>query len=103
MPSPRKYATRADRQAAYRQRCAMKRASTVSPIARPLAGSRRWNALTDQARAILAEVAREMTTYWQERSDAWQSSERGELLNEQVETLEEILDLLRELTGTMPR
>ena len=97
MPTPRKYATNAARQAAYRRR------DTASPAASPPAtpGTRRWMALLGHARFLLATVTREMTTYGTERSNAWQESERGETFTERIETVEAILDLLEELrSGT---
>jgi hypothetical protein len=48
-------------------------------------------------------MASEMAVYGTTRSDTWHESERGEQFTERVETLEEILDLLRDLTGAAHR
>ena len=98
MPTKRKYATNADRQAAYRARCDTMTPSACLPTPTSIALYRRWAALTIQARGIMEGVAEEMVAYEKERSEAWQNSERGEFFHENVETLEEILDLLRDLT-----
>lgn len=98
MPTPRKYATNAERQAAYRARCAVTAPAYAVPPSVP--GPRRWGVLTDQARKLLDGVSEEMASYWDARSEAWQNSERGERLTEQMETLAEILDLLRDQNQT---
>ena len=103
MPTQRKYATNADRQAAYRARCETMLPSVGLPTPTSISVYRRWAALTMQARGILDGVAEEMVTYDKKRSEAWQNSERGELFQEHVETLEEILDVLRDLTGRVHR
>jgi hypothetical protein len=95
MPTPRKYATPAERQAAYRAR---RHVSTASlPLPPPVPGYRRWAVMLSQTQGMLEQVAEEMTTYWDERSEAWQVSERGDQFTERLEALEEILTLLREL------
>ena len=58
---------------------------------------RRWARLIGHAHELLTEVAGEMATYWDERSDAWQDSERGEAFTERLEALEAVLDQLGEL------
>jgi len=60
MPTPRKYATNAERQAAYRaapRRLCPPDRSHPRPRAR-----RRWTVLIGQARGLLEEVAEEMAT-----------------------------------------
>ena len=98
MPTPRKYATNAARQAAYRARGTRVELSACSSPPSLIMGQRRWAILTGQAKGILAGVAGEMAAYGEARSDAWHESERGEQFSEQMEALEEILDLLRDLT-----
>ena len=97
MPTPRKYSTNAERQAAYRARAAAAASSAPLSAVPPAAGSRRWAMLIGQARGLLEGVAGEMTTYESARSDTWHDSERGERFMERLETLEESLDLLRQL------
>jgi hypothetical protein len=48
-------------------------------------------------RELLSTILQEMAVYQAERSEAWQDSERGELLTEQAEALEEIHGLLHDL------
>ncbi len=97
MPTPRKYATNAERQAAYRARGAT---TPVPPRPLPsaLPSARRWTVLLDEARGLLEAVAEEMTTCAAARSDAWHDSERGEQFTERCETVEEALELLRSLS-----
>ena len=102
MPTPRKYATNAARQAAYRTRGASTPAATL-PIPPVTSGARRWAVLLGEAHGLLTMVADEMTTSWDARSDAWQESERGDAFTERIETLEAMLDQLGELaTGDRP-
>ncbi len=95
MPTPRQYATNADRQAAYRARLAAPSPLGSPPCAAP--GARRWRTLIGQARALLETVAGEMTHHEAARSEAWHDSERGERFAERQETLEEALALLSDL------
>ena len=102
MPTPRKYATNANRQAAYRARCATSLAAPL-PVAPVTPGARRWAVLIGQAHGLLTTVADEMATYWEARSDAWQDSERGDAFTERIEALETVLDQLGDLaTGDRP-
>ena len=103
MPTPRKHTTNAARQAAYRTRGAMTTLSASALAAPSGMGSRRWAVLTRQALAILDGIAGEMAINGEARSDAWHESERGEQFTERMEALEEILDLLRDLTVTTHR
>jgi hypothetical protein len=68
------------------------------PTPLPVAVYRRWTVLTGQAHGILERVVGEMAAYGAERTDAWHDSERGERFSERVEVLEEVLDLLHDLT-----
>lgn len=99
MPMARKYATNADRQVAYRQRCAQRRSVSAAPAPTGGLPGRRWHAVFGQAHGLLAAVAEEMAHYWDARSEAWQDSERGERFTEKTEALEEILDRIHELMG----
>ena len=94
MPTPRQYVTNADRQAAYRARG---RAHVPSGSVPPIPGARRWAVLLQQAQHGLDHVAEEMAAYWEERSERWQASERGEGFTERLELLEELRERLREL------
>ena len=103
MPTTRKYATPADRQAAYRTRRATRSAATGPPAAPPVPGVRRWTVITGQVRSLLEGGAGEMAAYQTARSETWQRSERGELCTETVEALEEILEMLQDLPLVAPR
>jgi hypothetical protein len=96
MPTVRKYASAAERQAAYRRRCAARRQeqmhsspSTPSP--------KRWKTMMAQALRILETATREMESYHDKRSERWQEGERGEQFREMTESLEEITAALREI------
>jgi len=97
MPTPRKYATNADRQAAYRARWAAPPLSTP-PRAPSPPGVRRWAVLITQAQALLETVAEEMATYEAARAETWHDTERGERFTERSELVEEALELVRALT-----
>ena len=94
MANPRKYATNAERQAEYRQRC---RAATTTPQPPPAAaGKRRWKMTLNQACHLLDEVVSEMTLYQDERSERWQESVNGERFTERLEAIEEALANLQD-------
>jgi hypothetical protein len=60
-------------------------------------GPRRWAVLLGHAQGLLTGVAEEMTTYRDERSEAWRDSDRGEQLTDRLAALEEILEALGEI------
>jgi hypothetical protein len=98
MPTPRRYADNAERQAAYRARLAMQPESQPTPPRTPSApGNRRWDAMIEEARSLLAGVACEMEAYFDERSDGWRCSERGETFTQRREMVQEITGLLEDL------
>lgn len=104
MPTPRKYPNAAARQRAYRERLAAAPAVPAPPGGWVTSGEgasvpsartpRRWQALIRQAEAWLAVVSQEMEQYYEERSEAWQESERGAAHLEQLEAVQEALALL---------
>ena len=107
MPQPRKYATRAEQQLAYRQRCQQARTAELSakglpplPAIATLPGWPRWNASLKAAHERLACTLNEMQHYYADRSEDWQESERGEEHQERIDSLETVLDALSELTQT---
>ena len=104
MPTPRKYANSAERQAEYRARCSLRKGMKPEvegqqPLLRiPQAlGERRWNAMLGQARSLMESVTDEMESYYEEKSERWQESERGERFTERMESIAEVTDLLRDL------
>jgi hypothetical protein len=106
MPTPRKYANSAERQAAYRARRALlskrqpltqKSGSGDSRVpSRP--GFRRWRSMIEQTHSLLQTVKEEMQLYYDERTEHWQESERGEEHSETMEMIEEIVCLMQDLS-----
>lgn len=98
MPTPKQYASPALRQQAYRQRQHQARLAErqekglpPAPAIATLPGERRWQALLTHAYAALAEVQTEMQTYYEQRSETWQESPRGEALWERLEALDTLM------------
>ena len=105
MPTPRKYASHAERQAAYRRRLAARRAplpahgAPTEPGVPSQPGRGRWRGLLRQATRLLETTGQEMEEYYQQRSERWQESERGEAFLERLETLRETQAALEELNS----
>lgn len=101
MPTPKQYATSAERQRAYRQRQAQalrqQRKRQGLPAAAGLAtmpSEARWCALHQQATTALHTLHTEMQDYYQARSEVWQESERGDAFLERLEALENLFNEL---------
>jgi len=96
MPATRKYASSAQRQAAYRERC---KAQGEPLPAAPVTGAvyRRWEAMRKQALSLLEQVVCEMETYHAQRSEPWQDSPRGETFTEMMESLADTTEALKEI------
>jgi hypothetical protein len=60
-------------------------------------GYRRWAVMKRQAVNIIEQIASEMETYYAQRSERWQDSERGEAFLEAIEMTEDAAAVLREL------
>ena len=97
MPTPRKYASGAQRQAAYRQRLARAKQTHQAPAWPTKPGYRRWEAMTKQVKEVLDTALTEMQDYFDERSDAWQESERAQALSDRMDVLTEAIDALERL------
>jgi hypothetical protein len=104
MPTPRKYATSADKHRAYRERQAAARQAEraakglpTTPSIPTMPGTARWEALIAGALSTLEASRDAMQVYFDERSENWQESERGEELRERIETLESIIERFDEL------
>jgi hypothetical protein len=97
MPGPtRCFASNAERQRAYRDRCAEARRRELEAKGMPplpplpnLPGHVRWRALIRHAERLLQGAADEMEDYYDARSVAWQESERGDTFLEQLQALRE--------------
>ena len=100
MPTTRKYASSAQRQAAYRARC---KAHSKPPTAAPATGSvyRRWEAMRKQALVLLEHVVCEMETYHAQRSEPWQDSPRGEAFAEMMESLADAAEVLKDIPSNL--
>jgi hypothetical protein len=100
MPTPRQYASAAQRQAAYRLRCREEGGLTRGVASLPSQpGRRRWAALCGRALSLVEQLGQEMEVYYDQRSEAWQESERGEALGEMMESVAEIAEALSEVTS----
>lgn len=104
MPQPRKYETRAEQQAAYRQRRAVSEQKLLAqkglpplPAIPTLPGHARWNAMIQQAHTLLFMAAEEMQTYYDDRSEPWQQGQKAEELLAKLEHLQESMTLLQEI------
>jgi hypothetical protein len=106
MPQPRKHATPAQRQAAYRARTEAARSAQLverglpslpSIPTRP--GTPRWNAALRYVMGMLTTVQTEMQDYFEDRSESWQEGERGEAHQERLTSVEAALDALSDLSS----
>lgn len=84
MPTPRQYENDAARQKAFRERQKQAQQELANskglPCLPPLStipGKTRWTALHEQARAALETLRDEMQAYHDDRSEAWQDSDRA--------------------------
>jgi hypothetical protein len=104
MPQPAKYKNQAARQAAYRARqgqaareAAKQRGLPPLPALPAMPGTARWKAALTLALRLVEEVGEQMQSYFDERSQTWQESERAQDFTVRVQAIEEVreaLDLL---------
>lgn len=104
MPTPRRHANPAERQAAYRRRCAAARSKELEakgmpalPAITSLPGQVRWQALVQQANLLLQTAHAEMEEYYDQRRDTWRDSERGDAFLERLQALEETRSAVEDL------
>jgi len=104
MPQPKIHVSAAARQAAYRSRCERARHAALTakglpslPAIATLPGARRWNASLIAAQELIACTLSEMQSYFEDRSDSWQESDRGEEHRERIASVEAVLDALGDL------
>lgn len=104
MPQPRRYADNAAKQRAYRARQAQARQEELRAKGLPpraplptMPSHARWDGLVQQARQALALVRDEMQTYAEDRSEAWQESERAAAFLEYLDHVQAVLDDLEGL------
>ena len=105
MTTPRRNdPTNAARQAAWRRRQAQAQAQALAakglpplpPIAN-LPGTARWSAQRKLALATLESMRDEMQDYFDDRTEAWKESERGQAMVQRIETLAALIDAVEEL------
>ena len=104
MPQPRKYATRAEQQAAYRKRRIISDRELLAqkglpplPAIPTIPGNARWSAMIKQAHTLLSEAVVEMQNYHDDRSEQWQDSTKAEELLAKLEHLQETMAQLQEV------
>ena len=104
MPQPRKYATRALQQAAYRKRRTLSDRALLAtkglpplPAIPTMPGNARWSAMIEQAHTLLSEAVAGMQSYHDERSEEWQDSAKAEELLAKLEHLEDAMSRLQEV------
>jgi hypothetical protein len=99
MPTPRKHANHAQRQRAYaqRQKAAQLAVATAKnmPAGAPIPtmpSTARWRALAHLAQTILTALQTEMEDYRDERSEAWQESEKAEAFQQSIDRVAEAIE-----------
>jgi hypothetical protein len=98
MPTQRQYQTDADRQKAYRQRQKQARLAELAaknlpptPAIPTMPGTARWTALQAQAQAALQAMLDEMRSYYDDRSEQWQETDRAATMQERMDSIESII------------
>jgi hypothetical protein len=106
MPQRKIHTSHAHRQAAYRQRCLQaqqlqlqEKGLPALPAIPSVPGTQRWRLAIAKATELLSMVAQEMGSYFNDRSEEWQESERGESFQERLDALCEARDMVDELTA----
>ena len=104
MPQPRIHASPAERQAAFRARTEHARQAQIAakglppmPVIPSIPGWPRWNATFRMAHDLIDTAVTEMQDYYEDRSDAWRESDRGEDHLERLTSVEAVRDVLAEL------
>jgi hypothetical protein len=104
MPQPKIHASPAARQAAYRVRCEKERQAALAAKGLPMLpaiasrpGWSRWNASFAAAKELIASTLSEMQDYFDDRSESWQESERGDNHQERMASVDEVLEALSDL------
>ena len=99
----RKAEQNARRQAAWRKRQAQERRENLAakglpagPAISSFPGTTRWKAQHLLALNTLQDMAAQMQDYFDDRTQRWQESERGEAMTARLEMLDEVLAALQE-------
>jgi hypothetical protein len=106
MPQPKIYGSHAQRQAVYRQRCQEARRRQLQekglpelPAISTIPGETRWRQAIANAGQLLALVEQEMQAYYDERSEAWLESDRGQDFQERIEAVSEAKQSVEDLSA----
>jgi len=106
MPQPRKYASQALRQAAYRQRSRTTQENRLSqrglptgPAIPSMPGTARWTSALKQARGLIQMVSAEMRDYYDNRSQQWQETAQADAFLERQDAIQEVLDQIEAVSG----
>jgi hypothetical protein len=99
MPQNRQARSNAERQAAFRRRrreahAALEAAKGLAPLP-PIAtipGWRRWREVIEQVERSLREVHEQMQSYYDDRSEDWQSSDKAEEFTEKMQSVESLAE-----------
>ena len=104
VPLAKRYASDARRQGAYRERQAEARRLELSrkglpdlPVIPTMPGNSRWEKMLEEAGALVRMVVEEREAYHDERSEAWQASDKGEAFAEVTDAIRGIVEALEEL------
>jgi hypothetical protein len=103
MPQPRKHVSNAQRQAEYRRRrlSEPKRQSSDGlpslPKVAAIPATARWRKAITQAQVLLELVQNEMQHYYDDRTEIWQESDKGNAFQERTDALTEIQDQVSNL------
>ena len=104
MPTPKKHNSNAQRQAAYRKRQDVARQIERQQKGLPplsaiptMPGTRRWTHMLEHARILVDTVKQEREDYYDERSEAWQDSDKGADFQQGNEALDAVLDAINGL------
>jgi hypothetical protein len=68
------------------------------PAIPAMPGAIRWSAALRSARSLIEQVGEEMQAYYDDRSDAWKESDRGETFAERQEAIANLVSELELLT-----
>jgi hypothetical protein len=104
MPAPRKYENPVSKHAAYRKRQAEARRLELSrkglpalPVIPTMPGNSRWTKMLEEAGILFRTVLDERETYHDERSEAWQESDKAEVFVETTEAIRAIVEGIEDL------
>ena len=104
MPTPKKHVNAAARHAAYRKRQQEARRQELTrkglpplPMVPTIPGEARWKKMLDEAGALLALVVEERGDYYEDRSDEWQESDKGDAFQERSDAVTDILNAVDDL------